>query len=319
MTHARLILTVTGWLLLGAPVAIAAAALSGIGHRWVDLLAQFVAPAMVGTVLLGLVALGLRSWATVTSAVVVAGLLLLAAAPQWFPPKGRASPDAPAFSLYTANVWVENRDVAALARSVREADADVVVLIELGQPMIGGLDQILGAHPHRSTGPATRGSRGPSRYVFASRYPLRPVATAAGQLDARGVVVEMPAGPVTVVGVHLTRPWPYQFQWGQILQAQGVADWRAAYAGPLIVAGDFNSVSSARIGRQIQAETGLIPASGWPGTWHSALPSAAALTIDQVYRSADLALLERRLGRRNGSDHRPVITRFARAEPPSAG
>jgi endonuclease/exonuclease/phosphatase (EEP) superfamily protein YafD len=317
--RARPILTVTGLLLLGAPAAIAAAALSGIGHRWVDILAQFVAPAMVGTLLVGAVALALRSWPTVAASLAIAGLLLVAGAPQWFPPKGTAAADATGFSLYAANVWVENRDVGALARSVAEADADVVVLIELGQPMVAGLDRILGAYPHRWVGPATPGSRGVSRYVFASRYALRPVEVAAGPLDARGLVVGTPAGPVTVVGVHLTRPWPYQFQWGQILQAQGLSDWRAAAPGPLIVAGDFNSVSSARIGRQVQAETGLIPAPGWPGTWHSALPSAAALTIDQVYRSADLALLERRLGRRNGSDHRPVITRFARAAPPPAG
>ena len=37
------------------------------------------------------------------------------------------------------------------------------------------------------------------------------------------------------------------------------------------------------------------------------------MTIDQVWRSPDLALLERRLGRKNGSDHRPVVTRFTLA------
>ncbi|MNE27421.1 hypothetical protein D3C80_1208320 [compost metagenome] len=87
--------------------------------------------------------------------------------------------------------------------------------------------------------------------------------------------------------------------------------------GPVIAAGDFNSVSSARIGRQIQTETGLIPAPSWPGTWPSALPPAFAMTIDQVWRSPDLALLERKLGRKNGSDHRPVITRFTLAAKPA--
>ncbi|AQR61369.1 endonuclease [Brevundimonas sp. LM2] len=318
MSRARLILTVTGLLLLCAPAVIAAAALSGIGHRWVDILAQFVASAMLGTVLVGAMAVILRLWVATAMSAAIGALLLVAGAPQWFPPKGTAAPDAAAFSLYSANVWIGNRDVAALARSVAAADADVVVLIEVGEPMVGGLDRVLGAYPHRWTGPIRPGGRA-SRQAFASRYPLRPVAGVATQMDSRGAVVETPAGPVTVVGVHLTRPWPYRIQWEQIRQAQGVAGWRAAYPGPLIVAGDFNSVSSARVGRQIQAETGLIPAPGWPGTWPTALPSAAAMTIDQVYRSPDLALVERRLGQRNGSDHRPVITRFARAAPPPAG
>ena len=37
------------------------------------------------------------------------------------------------------------------------------------------------------------------------------------------------------------------------------------------------------------------------------------ITIDQVWRSPDLALLSRRLGEPTGSDHRPVITEFTRA------
>ena len=87
----------------------------------------------------------------------------------------------------------------------------------------------------------------------------------------------------------------------------------AAPEHPVIVAGDFNSVSSARIGKQIQADMGLIPAPGWPGTWPSQAPAFININIDQVYRSPDLALLNRRIGQPTGSDHRPVITEFTRA------
>ena len=294
------------------------AALSGIGHRWVDILAQFVGPAISAAALIALVTLALRLRMALGGAIATVLVLLIAGWPQWFPPTGQAQAGAPALSLYSANVWVENQDVAAVARSVQAADADIVVLVEVGEPLVAGLDRIIGPYPHRVVGRAKTGRKGPSRYIFASRFPIRPVDTFAEQLDAAGVVADTPLGPVTVVGVHLTRPWPYQFQWGQIIQARGLSKWRTDFPGPMIVAGDFNSVSSARIGRQIQAETGLIPAPGWPGTWHSALPSAATMTIDQVYRSSDLALLDRRLGRRNGSDHRPVVTRFTRAAPPPA-
>ena len=49
------------------------------------------------------------------------------------------------------------------------------------------------------------------------------------------------------------------------------------------------------------------------GTWPAVAPSVIGMTIDQVYRSPELAVLDRRLGLRTGSDHRPVITRFAKA------
>ena len=39
----------------------------------------------------------------------------------------------------------------------------------------------------------------------------------------------------------------------------------------------------------------------------------AGITIDQVYRSPDLALVSRRLGEPTGSDHRPVVTEFRKA------
>ena len=84
-------------------------------------------------------------------------------------------------------------------------------------------------------------------------------------------------------------------------------------AHPVIAAGDFNSVSSARIGRQVQSQAGLIPAPGFPGTWPTRLPAFAGITIDQVYRSPDLALVSRRLGEPTGSDHRPVVTEFRKA------
>jgi type I restriction enzyme R subunit len=83
--------------------------------------------------------------------------------------------------------------------------------------------------------------------------------------------------------------------------------------GPVVVAGDFNSVSSARIGRQIRRDIGLRPAPGFPGTWPTDLPSALGITIDQVYASPDLAFVSRRLGQPTGSDHRPVVTEFTRA------
>jgi endonuclease/exonuclease/phosphatase (EEP) superfamily protein YafD len=37
------------------------------------------------------------------------------------------------------------------------------------------------------------------------------------------------------------------------------------------------------------------------------------MTIDQVYRTPDLALVSRKLGRPTGSDHRPVVTEITRA------
>jgi 2-C-methyl-D-erythritol 4-phosphate cytidylyltransferase/2-C-methyl-D-erythritol 2,4-cyclodiphosphate synthase len=45
------------------------------------------------------------------------------------------------------------------------------------------------------------------------------------------------------------------------------------------------------------------------------IAAMAGITIDQVYRSPDLALISRRIGEPTGSDHYPVVTEFTRATP----
>lgn len=303
---------------LAAPLGVAVAALSGIGHRWIDILAQFTAPALAAAMVL-LVLLGLaRMRLPAGAAAIVVLLLLVAVWPQWAPPRGRAESGTPAVTLYSANLWVRNSDVAAIGTSISEAGADIVVLIELGDAPAERLDVILAAYPHRVTTPRIDRPGGPARSLIASRYPLTEIADRADDLHAVGAVARTPLGPVNVIGVHLTRPWPFQYQWGQITQVMALGEVVGDLTGPVVVAGDFNAVSSARIGRQVQTGIGLIPAPGWPGTWPSALPSVVGITIDQVYRSPDLALIERRLGRPTGSDHRPVVTRFSRAAEPES-
>ncbi len=300
-------------LLSGGPLVIALASLSGIGHRWVDILAQFVGPALVAALLLAGAALVLRSRAAVVVGGLTCSFVVMAGSPQWFPARGWPASDQ-AVTVYFANLYARNDDVEAIAASVRAARPDVVVLIEAGDAVVDNLDVVLAELPYRTmTGRSVSGA-GPARSLIASRWPVVDRVHAMTHLPTVAAVAETPLGPVTVAGVHMNRPWPYQYQWGQLIQAQQLVEWRGTVQGPLIVAGDFNSVSSARVGRMIRAETGLIAAPGWPGTWHSAMPAWSAITIDQVYRSPDLALVERRLGRPTGSDHRPVITRFVRAQ-----
>ncbi len=310
----RLLATGVVALALMAPLGIALSALSGIGHRWPDILAQFVGPAMA-TAVVGLVAAALlRSRVVSGLAVVVCGLVLAAGWPQWAPTKGTPEQGSPGFTLYSANLHVLNDDVEAIAASVAASDADVVVLVELGVRPRAEIDRILAGYPHRVLTGRTDRPDSPAISLIASRRPLTDIRLRVPVLHTVGAVAETPLGPVTIAGVHMTRPWPYQIQWEQIRQANGLSEWARSVEGPVIAAGDFNSVSSARIGRILREDGGLIPAPGWPGTWPTALPAFAGMTIDQVYRTPHLALVERRLGQDTGSDHRPVITRFVRAE-----
>lgn len=300
------------------PLVVAVAALSGSDHRWPDILVQFTAPALVATVMAGLVLVLIRRFRWAIGALVVAGLLTVAVWPQWWPQASRADPDAARVRLYSANVYVENTDVARLRASIRAADPDIIVLIEVGAEMVPQLEEILRGYPHRTrwnSEPRDGGTE--SLSLIASRYPQTERRPYIDHVHAVGAVVDTPVGPLNVIGVHFTRPWPFQYQWGQINQATALSAYVPTLTGPVVVAGDFNSVVSGRIGRLIRQESGMRPATGWPGTWPAALPAPLTFTIDQVWTTPDLAIAQRRLGRRNGSDHRPVVTDLTLAVRPA--
>lgn len=298
--------------LVAAPAVLALIAISGMRNQYADLLAQFTAPALFATLgmALALFLARRRRWAA--AALVPVGLLLIAVWPQWSPEASHAEAGAPTIRVYSANLWVRNRDLDAIAASIRQADADIVMLIELGDATAPNLDELIGAYPYRVASPRIDRPNGAVRSVIASRYPLTALAQPAG-VEAVGALASTPLGRINLVSIHLTRPWPFEESWGQISQTMALDQMVQGLSGPVIVAGDFNSVSTARIGKQVRRDIGLHAAPGFPGTWPGGLPSAFGITIDQVYASPDLAFVTRRLGRPTGSDHRPVVTEITRA------
>jgi len=311
----RLILTGLAICILGLPLTIGLAALSGIGHRWVDILAQFPAPMLALTLTLTVVLAALRLRVAALAGLAVAVVLAAALWPQATADRGRPRAGAPVVTLYSANLLSTNTKVDAIVASIKAANPDILVLIEVPLALSERPGELLPEYPYRLRSPWPGFGAGTTGNMILSRYPLTPGNIRAPGLSYALALVETPLGKVNVVGMHMTRPWPYQFQWGQLTQAMALKTLVGKLKGPVIVAGDFNSVSSARVGKQVQGDIGLKPNPGWPGTWPSNAPALFGFTIDQVYRTPDLAVVSRSIGKRTGSDHRPVITRLTVAEP----
>ena len=292
---------------------VSALILRGFENRWVDLMAQFAAPLLFATLFL-IAGMGLvRMMFPAATGLPIIVMLALAVWPQWFPERPAPKPEMPVVRLYSANLYYLNQDTARIRRSIKASDADIVVLIELASEPALKIDELLDGYPYRVASARLEQTRGPSRSVIASRWPLTAQPDPPDGLHSVAATARSPLGPVNVVGVHLTRPWPFQHSWGQISQTMALGEVVEALDGPVVVAGDFNSVASGRIGNQVQRDIGLRPAPGFPGTWPGTLPAALGITIDQVYASPDLAFVSRRLGRPTGSDHRPVVTEITLA------
>lgn len=298
------------WLALAA---VAASALLRPEHRYAELLLQFAGPALTAALLVLVAAALLRRPVAAAGFAGVALALAAALAPAW-----RGHPPAegePLARVYVANLWALNGDIPRIAASVAEADAEVVVLIELGDAAAARLDEILAGYPHRVSTPRVDRPSGAARSVVASRWPLEARdADLADGLSAVTAEAVLPDGSrLRVLGAHLTRPWPFQWEHAQARQAERLAARLGEAPRRTLVVGDFNAVRQGRPVRRLVDEAGLRLAPAVRGTWPAALPAPLRITIDQALVSPDLVVTRRTLGRATGSDHRPVIVELAAA------
>lgn len=310
-----------GWIfvlgLLGPAAGIGAISLSGLPYAKLDVWAQFAAPALAYSLCLALVLLLFQRRRPAFLALLVALLLTLAVMPQWSPDGPRPASDEQVIRLYSANVHVFNTDVAAMRASIDAAQPDIIALVELGPLTPEAREFLLAGYPHRSSSDQAGHGSGTAQALVASRWPLSSDHSNRNALQTAASTVETPLGPIHVIATHFTRPWPYLPSIAQIRQAQALTERVSQLDGPVIVAGDFNSVSSGRIGRDLRRENDFHAAPGFPGTWPSFLPAFFGITIDQVYATRDLAFVSRHLGKANDSDHRPVVTEITLARVPT--
>ncbi|MGZ9100724.1 MAG: hypothetical protein ACXW3O_13565, partial [Brevundimonas sp.] len=91
-------------LAMTAPLLLGLMALSGFGHRWVDILFQFTAPVLILTAAVTVVLILARRKAAAWLGLAGTLVLALAVTPQWFPASAPPRPGAPIVRIYSANV-----------------------------------------------------------------------------------------------------------------------------------------------------------------------------------------------------------------------
>jgi endonuclease/exonuclease/phosphatase family metal-dependent hydrolase len=165
------------------------------------------------------------------------------------------------------------------------------------------------------------------QFLLASRYPIRELTELKPPVVPANTVVraqlETPAGVVRFFNLHLATPRQalvavrlQGWRGGPELQANSdvrrqqsaaVADWIAEGAGPLLVAGDFNTPPESTTFRDFWgrytdafAEAGL----GWGYSYHM---NRTALRIDHILAGPGWRCRACRVGPEVGSEHLPVI------------
>jgi endonuclease/exonuclease/phosphatase (EEP) superfamily protein YafD len=308
------------WLIL--LLVCAAATLAGVLapiHPSADFLNHFRPLVAAGAIVLLAAALTLRAprpvWGSATLLVGLNATML--ALPLWWsaelaerPTAGQALASTGERDLKIVTFNMFHGDAPAVATFLLREDADVVVLQEVGAKQAQALRALLrDRYPHAHMCAVHPGCE-------AAIFAKRPwVATGQDRWTPsvpETIWVEFndpEIGRLRVVGVHLSLPYRAEAQTRQV-------DWliaaRATFAGPAIVAGDFNMTPWSYRLQRLLASTGLRRHAtflrSWPTDRHPQfrLPTPAFL-IDHVLTTPDIKSISIRTGPVTGSDHLPVV------------
>lgn len=251
-----------------------------------------------------------------------AGLLLLAAVQLWpliryhGPNPAPADPASPhRLRILISNVHHKNTNHDLLINLIRRERPDVVGLVEFEEHWSRAIADagLREEYPHFAEHPA--GARGLAIY---SRRPFYQGARLETPLDGGSplyaATIEFAGKRVNFYLVHPPNPLSALGRGRYNPETDALTARIARDGGSRIVAGDFNRTeASPRFGKFLE-QTGLRDSRfgfGRQASWPTNLPITIA--IDHAFLSADLAIVERRLGPKIGSDHYPLIFTVAPA------
>ncbi len=212
--------------------------------------------------------------------------------------------------VLSVNVSFRQFSARRLLEIVRESAPDVVVVQELtphAERELAALDEMF---PQNRRFPAD----GPYGIGLWSRFPLESSATIAiGRRPGIEARVRGPAGPFTVIGVHLSAPTTARRGSARNRELRELAARSAAHAGPLVVAGDFNTTPYSPYFTDRLAESRLTDSRrgrtlsiSWPTT----LP-VIGIPIDHVAVNDGFTVLSHRRLPNFESDHYGLLVELA--------
>lgn len=216
-------------------------------------------------------------------------------------------------TLLSLNMLAGQADAAQLLTVAKAAD--IVVLVEFTEPAhqamaTAGWDQEF-PYSFRDPRVGIGGSAIYSRYRVTDKISL--AAAPFQQLRATLDVPEV--GPVTIFATHPCNPLCGDDRW--IQDHDQLREVARPYLGQnLILAGDFNAISSHRPMRRLAADgladAGEVAGSGWLPTYPATRFIPPLVPIDHVLISSSLTATKVSTFRVDGTDHLGLIAQIAR-------
>ncbi len=253
---------------------------------------------------------GFHSWKLLPIAVCCAVFNFAYLVPYLFPKAQheRRSPSVH-LRLMQVNLLKTNRDYDALIASVTEAKPDVVVSQELTEDWWNHTRVLGNRYVYVEPAPRPEGSG----MALFSRYPLED--TQILTLDASDHLamlarLNVEGTPVSILAMHPPTPVTAVRFANRNQQFREASALVGAIKGARVLIGDLNTTMWSPYFTDLTSRSGLRDARlgfGLRTTWPMPLPWLLRLPIDHCLVSADVVVEGVRLGKRTGSDHRPLV------------
>lgn len=234
--------------------------------------------------------------------------------PLFLPRPSVALAASPPLKVMSYNVWHHNPNIADAVAVIRREQPDILLLQEVYSYHTARIisEELVDLYPD---GEPYFAYELPIGQATVSRYPLTEIGIAYQKGRTQKVLVDTPAGPVTVWNVHPNAPLAWSRQYRQI---SALAEEIAAVEGPLIVGGDFNTTDQAETYRLINQH---LENAHWQAGWgfgfsfpahaprFKRLPIISPIVrIDHIFYSPHFfAHHADTLSTSGGSDHLPVV------------
>jgi endonuclease/exonuclease/phosphatase (EEP) superfamily protein YafD len=276
----------------------------------------------VGAILLSML-LGVVRWRRSAVLSLVTALTLLTPFVRDFAPKNPPAAASRTLRLMSINLYFQNRDEAAILRSIADADPDVIVFVEVTPWSLENVIQkhLLERYQYVHQPPVDTVG------MMLTRLPHRigkPAENAGGSFRRQPVVFDLGGKEIAVYAVHLVSPghlWLVERNREQVMLLSEIAK---AEKREMVIAGDCNfsqltpnAAALHRAGMRTSHELiGFGLGNTWGPKWWPALNWLPGVRIDHVWLSPGLTVTSSKVGLDTGSDHRPVIANIAIAANP---
>ncbi|NJK64904.1 MAG: endonuclease/exonuclease/phosphatase family protein [Synechococcaceae cyanobacterium SM2_3_1] len=236
----------------------------------------------------------------------------------WYLPQPQGATTELEFTTMTYNVNRQSWDTEAVTEILRTYSADIFGLVEPFQEQAADLrDHVQDLYPHyyRSTG---------GGLSLFSRYPiLTPKTDSLGTSDSSLLAMfDLKGKQIRVVVTHPIVPISRENHRRRNALISALAKYAAQQQEPLIIMGDFNTVSWSPYLREFEHLSGLRNATlgyglhptwcyGDPGNFFRPLEQFLRLLkipIDHIFVSDHIIVDQVTTGPAGISDHRPLIT-----------